>query len=155
MDIVYRPIGTVHSPLSPGEAPRQPRFAPDIEGEIEIHPSLQEGLRDIDGFSHIMIVFHIHRSEGYELVVRTPWDEEPHGVFATRSPRRPNPIGVSVVRLLGREGPRLRIGGHDMIDGTPVLDIKPFVGEVEGEVSRGWLGEKVDRDPLDRDQVFK
>ena len=102
----------------------------------------EEGLTDIDGFSHLYVLWTFHRSEGWELLGIPPTDTRPHGVFATRSPRRPNPLGLTVVELLGREGPRLRVRGVDMLDGTPILDIKPYLSSVPSErLRRGWLAE--------------
>jgi tRNA-Thr(GGU) m(6)t(6)A37 methyltransferase TsaA len=108
---------------------------------VELRPELEAGLQDIEGFSHLFVLWVFDRSEGYDLVSAVPLDEEtPHGVFASRSPRRPNPIGLSVVELLGREGPRLRVRGVDMLDGTPVLDVKPYLSSVPAEaLRRGWV----------------
>jgi tRNA-Thr(GGU) m(6)t(6)A37 methyltransferase TsaA len=97
-------------------------------------------LTDIEGFSHLYVIWMFDRSEGYELLGTPPTDTTPHGVFATRSPRRPNPIGLTVVRLTRRDGPRLQVVGLDMLDGTPILDIKPYLSSVpEGDLRRGWL----------------
>jgi tRNA-Thr(GGU) m(6)t(6)A37 methyltransferase TsaA len=112
------------------------------EGFLEIRSELEAGLTDIEGFSHLMVIWAFDRAEGFALVGRPPSDNRPHGVFATRSPRRPNPIGLTVVELLGREGPRLRVRGIDMLDGTPILDIKPYLSNVSPEhLKRGWLAE--------------
>jgi tRNA-Thr(GGU) m(6)t(6)A37 methyltransferase TsaA len=141
--IKFRPIGFVRSPfaetsdIAKGLGARHTR-----EGTLEILPELEEGLLDIEGFSHLFVLWLFHRSEGFELVGATPTDPRPHGVFATRSPRRPNPIGLTVVRLLGREGRILRVRGVDMLDGTPILDIKPYLSSVPPEeLRRGWLAE--------------
>ncbi len=103
------------------------------------------GLKDVEGFSHILILYWLHKATGYSLLVRTPWDAKPHGLFTTRSPRRPNPIGISVVELIERRGHILRIKGIDAIDGSPLIDIKPYVPEFneKGAVKIGWLEGKV------------
>jgi len=137
----FKPIGVVHSPYkSLSEAPIQPRFS-DAEATIEIFQEYAEGLKDIEGFSHIWVLFHMHAAEGYELHVKPYLDDEKRGVFACRAPRRPNPIGISLVRLVGREGNILKIRGLDMIDGTPVIDIKPYVSvfDEDDDIRIGWL----------------
>jgi tRNA-Thr(GGU) m(6)t(6)A37 methyltransferase TsaA len=112
------------------------------EGTIEFRPELADGLKDIEGFSHLYVVWVFDRSEGYELLGPNPTDGKEHGVFATRSPRRPNPIALTVVELLGREGNILRVRGVDMLDGTPVLDVKPYLSSIPQEkLRRGWLAE--------------
>ena len=109
---------------------------------LELRPEFEAGLQDIEGFSHLFIIWLFHRTEGFDLIACPPSDGRPHGVFATRSPRRPNPIGLTVVELLRREGPRLHVRGVDMLDGTPVLDIKPYLSSVPAErLRRGWLAE--------------
>jgi tRNA-Thr(GGU) m(6)t(6)A37 methyltransferase TsaA len=114
----------------------------DAEGMIEVLPEFEEALTDIEGFSHLMVVWVFDRTEGYELVGKPPSDDRPHGVFATRSPRRPNPIGLTTVELLGRERRSLSVRGVDMLDGTPVLDLKPYLSSVPTEkLRRGWLAE--------------
>jgi len=138
-----KPIGFVRSPhTDTSQIPRGAGAKHTTEGTIEIRPDLEPGLQDLDGFSHLFVVWVFHRSEGYELVGTSPTDNKPHGVFATRSPRRPNPIGLSVVELLRREGRILFLHGLDMLDGTPVLDIKPYMSSVPPEkLRRGWLEE--------------
>ena len=139
-----RPIGFVQSPYrETSEIPKGPGAEHHAEGTLEIRPELEAGLQDIDGFSHLFVVWVFDRSEGCELVSTVPLDQEtPHGVFASRSPRRPNPIGLSVVELLGRDGPRLRVRGVDMLDGTPILDVKPYLSGVPAEtLRRGWVAE--------------
>jgi len=114
----------------------------EAEGVLEIRAEFEAGLRDIEGFSHLFVIWAFDRSEGFSLVATPPSDERPHGVFATRSPQRPNPIGLTVVELLGREGPVLRVRGIDMLDGSPILDIKPYLSNVPTErLRRGWLAE--------------
>jgi tRNA-Thr(GGU) m(6)t(6)A37 methyltransferase TsaA len=139
-----RPIGFVRSPYrDKSEIPKGPGAEHHAEGILEVRPELEAGLQDIEGFSHLFVLWVFDRSEGPELVSTVPLDEEtPHGVFASRSPRRPNPIGLSVVELLGREGPRLRVRGVDMLDGTPILDIKPYLSSVPKEkLRRGWVAD--------------
>jgi tRNA-Thr(GGU) m(6)t(6)A37 methyltransferase TsaA len=138
-----KPIGTIRSPFADtGEIPKGPGAKHEAEGTLEILPELETGLTDIEGFSHLYVFWVFDRAEGCELVPLTPADSRPHGVFATRAPRRPNPIGLTVVRLLRREGPRLHVRGLDMLDGTPILDIKPYMSSVpEAELRRGWLAE--------------
>jgi tRNA (adenine37-N6)-methyltransferase len=114
----------------------------DAEGVLEILPEFELGLTDIEGFSHLFILWAFDRSEGFELMGSPPFDERPHGVFATRSPRRPNPIALTVVELQRRDGPRLHVRGVDMLDGTPILDIKPYMSSIPAEnIRRGWLAE--------------
>jgi tRNA-Thr(GGU) m(6)t(6)A37 methyltransferase TsaA len=139
-----RPIGYVRSPhRETSRIPKGPVAKHVAEGTLELRPELEEGLQDIEGFSHLFVVWVFHESEGYDLVAHVPLDDRrPHGVFSSRSPRRPNPIGLTVVELLGREGPRLRVRGVDMLDGTPILDIKPYLTSVAPEkLRRGWVGE--------------
>jgi tRNA-Thr(GGU) m(6)t(6)A37 methyltransferase TsaA len=105
-------------------------------------PEYEQGLTDIDGFSHLFVLWLFDRVNGFDLLAAPPTDTRQHGVFATRSPRRPNPIGLTVVRLLDRDGCRLRVAGIDMLDGTPILDLKPYLSSVPiDEVKRGWLAE--------------
>jgi tRNA-Thr(GGU) m(6)t(6)A37 methyltransferase TsaA len=112
------------------------------EGILEIRPELEAGLTDIEGFSHLFVIWVFDRSEGFELVSTPPTDTRPHGVFATRTPFRPNPIALTVVELLRREGNRLHVRGVDMLDGTPILDIKPYLSGVPPErLRRGWFDE--------------
>jgi tRNA (adenine37-N6)-methyltransferase len=138
-----RPIGFVRSPFSEThQVPRGLGAKHEDEGILEILPEFEPGLKDIDGFSHLFILWVFDRNEGYELVGTPPCDTRPHGVFASRSPYRPNPIGLTVVRLLSREGNRLHVRGVDMVEGTPILDIKPYMSSVpESELKRGWLAE--------------
>jgi tRNA-Thr(GGU) m(6)t(6)A37 methyltransferase TsaA len=139
--IPMSPVGVVRTPhTSTKQIPKGPGAKHDAEGEIEVDPAFEAGLLDIDGFSHLYVLWVFDRSTDYELVGTPPTDTRPHGVFATRSPRRPNPIGLTVVRLLRREGNRLRVAGVDMLDGSPVLDIKPYLSSVPvEEIQRGWL----------------
>lgn len=140
----FIPIGFVESPYrSTEEIPKGPGAKHEAEGWLVLRPELAEGLTDIEGFSHLFVLWVFHLSQGYNLLSHPPSATRPHGVFATRSPRRPNPIGLTVVELLAREGHRLRVRGVDMVDGTPILDIKPYLSSVpEGKLRRGWLGEE-------------
>lgn len=142
-EYLLRPVGIVRSPYTEtSRIPKGPGARHDAEGELEVRPELEAGLTDIEGFSHLYVLWIFDRSEGYDLVSRPPTDDRQHGVFATRSPRRPNPLGLTVVRLLGREGSRLRVRGVDMLDGTPIVDIKPYLSSVPAaELKRGWLDE--------------
>ncbi|PWT87685.1 MAG: tRNA (N6-threonylcarbamoyladenosine(37)-N6)-methyltransferase TrmO [Acidobacteria bacterium] len=118
------------------------------EGILEVLPEFAEGLQDIEGFSHLFILWLFDRSEGYELTAWPPADDRSHGVFATRSPLRPNPIALTVVELIRREGSKLHIRGIDMLNGTPVLDIKPYLSGIPpDQLKRGWLAEAEKRTP--------
>lgn len=139
-----RPIGYVRSSYrSTAEIPKGLGAEHTAEGVLEILPEFEAGLKDIDGFSHLYVIWEFDRSDStYELLGTPPTDDRPHGVFATRSPRRPNPIGLTVVELLRREGNRLYVKKIDMLDGTPILDIKPYLSSVpDHELRRGWLAE--------------
>lgn len=135
------PIGSVRTPYqSTDQIPKGKGAEHHAEGVLEIRPELEQGLMDIEGFSHLYVIWVFDRSEGPELIAYPPSDTKPHGVFATRSPQRPNPIGLTVVRLLRREGTRLIVTGVDMLDGTPILDIKPYLSNVPpDQLKRGWL----------------
>lgn len=136
-------IGLVSSPYkSTKEIPKGLGAKHDAEGVLRILPEFEAGLKDIEGFSHLFVLREFNRSEGFELVATPPIDDQPHGVFATRSPRRPNPIGLTVVELLRRQGAELHVRGVDMLDQTPILDIKPYLSSVPVEkLRRGWLAE--------------
>jgi len=147
-EICYRSIGTIHSPFEEVKGvPIQPTGAIGIRGAIQVAPEFADGLKDLEGFSHILLIYHFHLSKGYSLLVAPFLDDTPHGVFATRAPRRPNSIGFSVVRLISIEGCRLTIEDVDIVDGTPLLDIKPSVPQFDTrEVDRiGWLEGKTDQ----------
>jgi tRNA-Thr(GGU) m(6)t(6)A37 methyltransferase TsaA len=140
--IAYQVIGVVRSPHTTLEGmPLQSVAAPDVRGQVEIDPRFAPGLADLDGFSHLFVIAHLHRGAPGGLTVRPFLDDTPRGVFATRSPRHPNPIGLSVVRLLAVRGATLEISGVDLIDGTPVLDIKPYVPVFDAVAAErtGWL----------------
>ena len=138
-----RPIGFVKSPYkTTDEIPKGLGAKHAAEGEIAVLPEFEAGLTDIEGFSHLFVLWTFDRSQGFELLGTPPTDNRPHGVFATRSPRRPNPIGLTVVELLRRDRLSLFVRGVDMLDGTPVLDIKPYLSGIPSEsVRRGWLAE--------------
>jgi tRNA-Thr(GGU) m(6)t(6)A37 methyltransferase TsaA len=138
-----RSIGIIRSPYTEtSQIPKGCGARHEAEGVLEILPEFEQGLTDIEGFSHLYVIWVFDKSQGYELLGPPPSDTRPHGVFATRSPRRPNPTGLTVVRLLGREGATLRVAGVDMLDGTPILDIKPYLSSVPAEeLRRGWLEE--------------
>ena len=137
------PIGYAKTPYhNTHEIPKGFGAKHDAEGTLEILPQFEAGLTDIEGFSHLFVLWVFDRSEGFELVGTPPIDDRPHGVFATRSPRRPNPIGLTVVELLRREGSSLHVRGLDMLDGTPILDLKPYLSSIPAEkLLRGWLDE--------------
>ena len=136
-----RPIGFVSSPYKEtSQVPKGLGAKHDVDGVLKILPEFEAGLLDIEGFSHLIVVWEFDRSQGFDLTARPPSDNRPHGVFATRSPLRPNPIALTTVELLRREGPDLHVRGVDMLDGTPILDIKPYLSNVpESELKRGWL----------------
>jgi tRNA-Thr(GGU) m(6)t(6)A37 methyltransferase TsaA len=138
-----RPIGFVRSPFkSTSDVPRGLGAQHQAEGELKILPEFELGLTDIEGFSHLYVIWAFDRSEGYELLGKPPTDDREHGVFATRSPYRPNPIAITTVELIGREGPVLYVRGVDMLDGTAILDIKPYLSSIPMEkLRRGWLAE--------------
>lgn len=142
-NVLMRPIGFVRSPYSEtAQIPKGFGAQHEAEGTIEILPEYELGLTDIEGFSHLFVIWVFDRSDGYELLGTPPTDTKEHGVFATRSPWRPNPIGLTVVKLVGRDGPRLKVVGLDMLDGTPILDIKPYLSSIpENDLRRGWLDE--------------
>jgi tRNA-Thr(GGU) m(6)t(6)A37 methyltransferase TsaA len=142
MHISYRPIGVIHSPFQTIEGmPIQPAGAAGVEGSVEVWQEFAAGLQDLEGFSHIILLYHFHRVKEARLVVTPFMDTEPRGVFATRAPKRPNPIGLSVVRLVGREENVLHIENVDILDGTPLLDLKPYVPafNAPGAHRTGWL----------------
>lgn len=141
---LLRPIGYVRSPhTEKARIPKGPGAKHEAEGVLEILPEFDRGLQDIEGFSHLYVIWIFDRAEpGDTLVSTPPTDDRPHGVFASRSPQRPNPVGLTVVELLGCEGNRLRVRGVDMLDGTPIVDIKPYLSSVpETNLRRGWLAE--------------
>ena len=153
-DIRYRSIGIIHSPFKePKGTPIQPAGAKGVNGTVEIFPEYAGGLKDIEGFSHIILLYHFHVSRRSTLIAKPYMDSEAHGIFAMRGPSRPNAIGISVVRLVKVQGNILHIQDVDIVDGTPLLDIKPYVPEFDmREVARiGWLENKVHKVSASRD----
>jgi tRNA-Thr(GGU) m(6)t(6)A37 methyltransferase TsaA len=145
-EIKYKPIGVIHSPFKePKGTPIQPAGAKGIDGTVEVFPEYAEGLKDVEGFSHIILIYHFHLSKGSSLKVKPYMDDEAHGVFAIRGPSRPNPIGISIVRLVRIEENILHIQDVDIVDGTPLLDIKPYVPEfdIREAEKKGWLEKNV------------
>ena len=138
-----RPIGYAESPFkNTKEVPKGLGAKHEAEGALKLLAEFEPGLLDIEGFSHLIVLWAFDRAEGFSLAGTPPSDDRPHGVFATRSPRRPNPIGLTVVELLRREGTVLHVRGIDMLDGTPILDIKPYLSNVPPErLKRGWLAD--------------
>ena len=142
--INLKPIGIIRTPFTKAEGmPIQPKGAAGIRGTIEVFDQYHDGLMDLDGFSHIILLYHFHRSHGFNLHVVPYMDTEPRGLFATRAPNRPNPIGMSIVQLGKIENHVLHIQNVDIIDGTPLLDIKPYVPEFDSpqDVRTGWLAQ--------------
>ena len=153
-EITYRPIGVIRSPFKePEGTPIQPAGARGVAGTVEVFPEYVEGLKDIEGFSHIILIYHFHLSKGATLRVQPFMDNFEHGIFAIRGPTRPNPIGLSVVRLIRVESGILHVQDVDIVDGTPLLDIKPYVPEFDiREVERiGWLEDNVHKVSRSRD----
>ena len=145
-EIRYKPIGIIRSPFKePHGAPIQSSCARDIKGTVDIFPEYVEGLADLEGFSHIILIYHFHLSSVCSLKVKPYLDNQLRGLFSTRAPARPNPIGVSIVRLIKVEREKLYIQDVDIIDGTPLLDIKPYVPEFDmrEKEKTGWLEGKV------------
>lgn len=143
MGYTFTPIGHVRSPFTDtSQIPKGLGAEHRAEGALEIDARFEAGLADIEGFSHLYVLWVFDRVERVELTAWPPADDRPHGVFATRSPNRPNPIGLTVVELVGRDGCTLRVTGVDMLDGTPILDVKPYLSNLPSEkLRRGWLAE--------------
>lgn len=157
MTYTVTPIGLIHSPLKKREdAPIQPVYGVGHTATIEIYPEYHDGLKDLAGFSHIIVLYWFHRSSGYRLQCRPFLDAVERGVFATRAPRRPNPIGLSVVECRAVEGGQVTIRGVDMVDGTPVLDIKPYIAPFDSrsDVAMGWFEQAADRSRIRADDRF-
>jgi len=141
-EIIYNPIGVIHSEFKKkGGMPVQPSGASKIKGSVEIFPEYALGMRDLEGFSHIYLIYHFHLSKGYSLYTKPFLDDEKHGLFAIRAPRRPNAIGLSIVKLIDVKNNVLEIENIDIIDGTPLLDIKPYIPAFDkvDNVAIGWL----------------
>lgn len=146
--IAFRPIGVIHSPYKELEGmPIQPSGAKETVGEVHVLEEFAEGLADLDGFSHIYLFYHFHKNDGFKLKVTPFMDTVERGLFSTRAPRRPNMLGMSVVRLEGVEKTILKVRGVDVLDGTPLLDIKPYVAKFDAVPADrfGWLETAADK----------
>jgi tRNA-Thr(GGU) m(6)t(6)A37 methyltransferase TsaA len=149
MEFKFKPIGIVHSPFQRNEDIdvkkfRDPQGFDPFRGELEIFKEYEEGLKDTEGFSHLIVIFAFHKSEGYRLRTKPLLEDKLRGVFSTRSPHRPNPLGLTVVKVLERDGPILKVSGIDMLEGTPILDIKPYTSrDQKFPIRLGWLGKKM------------
>ena len=143
--MTIEPIGVIHSPFKTKEdCPVQPKFSSLAAGRIEVFPDYAAGLKDIDGFSHIYVLYQFDRASEIKLVRPTFLDDEPHGIYASRHPCRPNSIGMSIVKLVKKDGDVLHVEGVDMLDGTPVVDIKPYIARFDSipDASEGWISDK-------------
>ena len=142
--VELNPIGIVHSPFQ--ENTDVPRECKKKISEIEIYKEYKQGLKDMEGFTHIHVYYWLHKSKGYSLHVNTPWDDTPHGLFTTRSPHRPNPIGHTIVELVKQKDNILRVKGLDAIDRTPIIDIKPYVKkfDIKKNAVSGWIEKTID-----------
>lgn len=149
MEFIMRPIGVIHSPfLTKQETPIQPTRS-QARGQVEVYPEFSEGLQDVEGFSHLILLYAFHQSGQYELRVKPFLDDQLRGLFATRYPSRPNPLGLSIVRLVVRQANLLEIEGVDVLDGTPLLDIKPYVPDfdIRFETRTGWYESRKVEEP--------
>jgi tRNA-Thr(GGU) m(6)t(6)A37 methyltransferase TsaA len=149
MEFKFKSIGIIHSPFKRKEDIDQKKFAyPDgfdpVQGELEIFKEYEDGLKDTEGFSHLIVIFAFHQSEGYKLHTKPFLDDTLRGVFSTRSPNRPNPLGMTVVKILERKRNVIKVAGVDMIEGTPILDIKPYTPrDQKSPIKLGWLEGKI------------
>ena len=146
--VTYRPIGVIHTPFTDVEGmPIQPAAAAGVRGTIDLDPGFATGLLDLDGFSHLILLYHLHEVRAPRLTVTPFLDDRPHGIFATRSPARPNPVGLSTVRLVSVLGSTIEIEDVDMLDGTPLLDIKPYIPAFDDRAGArvGWFAGNLDR----------
>lgn len=149
MEFKLKSIGIVHSPFKNIEDIDSKKFADaggfdSVQGELEVLNEFEDGLKDIEGFSHLVVLFAFHESEGFRLHAKPLLDETLRGVFSTRSPHRPNPIGMTVVKVIERKGTSLKVTGIDMIEGTPILDIKPYTSrDQKSSIKLGWLEPKM------------
>ena len=148
MKIIFEPIGTISTPFKAKEGmPIQAKGATGIKGQVILNEQLTTGLTDLDGFSHIILIYHFHKSAEFELLTTPFLDKTKRGVFSTRAPKIPNAIGISVVKLLSIEKNIINIENVDMLDGTPLLDIKPYIPDFDNYETEknGWLGNKTDK----------
>ena len=151
--IQYRPIGIIHTPYkTPQGTPIQPPAAKGVEADVEVYKKYEEGLIDLEGFSHIYLIYHFHLSRKFSLKVKPFLDDASHGLFATRAPSRPNAIGLSIVELIGKDQNILHVKNIDVLDGTPLLDIKPYVPafDIRKDSKIGWMEKKIKN--LDKSQ---
>lgn len=142
MTISLKPIGIIETPFNDLKGmPIQPSGAADIVGTIVIDKEYEKGLNDLEGFSHIILLYHFHQSKGYNLMIKPFMDDQKRGLFSTRAPRRPNPVGLSIVELIKRDGNKITVKGIDVLNGTPVIDIKPYVPKFDTRkvTAVGWL----------------
>ena len=153
MEIKFKPIGVVHSPLKKKEdiqssRSTDPQGFDSVQGELEISKEYEDGLKDIEGFSHLIVIFNFHKSEGYKLYTKPLLDETLRGVFSTRTSNRPNFIGLTVVKVIDRKENILKVSGIDMLEGTPILDIKPYTPrDQKSPIKLGWLEDKIKQAP--------
>lgn len=151
MEIKLKPIGVIHSPFKKKEDIDSKKYADSrgfdsVQGELEIFKEYEDGLKDTDGFSHLIVLFVFHKSEGYRLHTKPLLEDTLRGVFSTRSPHRPNPIGLTVVKVIERKGNMVKVSGVDMIDGTPILDIKPYTPrDQKSPIKLGWLEDRMEK----------
>ena len=149
MELKFKPIGVVHSPFKKIEDIQTKKYAnargfDSMQGELEIFREYEAGLKDTEGFSHLIVLYAFHKSKGFKLHTKPFLDEKLRGVFSTRSPHRPNPIGLTIVKIIERKGNVLKVGGMDMIEGTPILDIKPYTPrDQKSPLKLGWLEDKI------------
>ncbi len=144
-NITHTPIGVIHSTFTdPADTPIQGVFADGARGEVEVFPEYTDGLKDIDGFSHLILLYHFHLANGYSLISKPFMEDNEKGIFSIRHPRRPNPIGISIVRLENVRGNILNISDVDILNGTPLLDIKPFVHQFDqrSDIKSGWVDDQ-------------
>ncbi len=157
MKIAFSPIGVIHTPYgSPEGVPVQPVFSEEKTATVEVFEEFREGLKDLDGFSHIILIYCFHKSDGYALRCRPFLDTVERGLFATRAPRRPNPVGLSVVELISVDSGTLTIAAPDMVDGTPLLDIKPYIKDfdVRTNMRSGWYEQAANKKQTVADKRF-
>ncbi len=149
MEFKLKPIGIVHSPFKKKEDIDSKKYADSgafdsVHGELELFKEFEDGLKDTEGFSHLVVLFAFHESEGYKLHTKPLLDDSLRGVFSTRSPNRPNPIGMTVVKVIERKGKSLKVSGIDMVEGTPILDVKPYTSrDQKSPIRLGWLERKI------------